>query len=118
MTAVPGSKPGTPSTAADCRTALLPIRMGSPAKWTRKGYSPASASGTSSESRSPAKRSGSESRKLASGPATPMSKSTERRIMGPLSRMKAPSVPTMEKYGGNGMKYGRETGTPCRRAVR
>jgi hypothetical protein len=38
------------------------------------------------------------------GPAAPTSKRIALRTVGPLRRMKAPTVPMIEKYGGKGMK--------------
>ena len=48
--------------------------------------------------------------KPASGPATPMSNSARRFMIGPRKRIIAPNVPT--KYGGPGMNNGSDAGTP------
>src|SRR5438270_11360308 len=50
-------------------------------------------------------------RKPASGPATPMSKSARREGIGDLILMNAPSVPAMNG-GGMGMKKGSVASTP------
>jgi hypothetical protein len=54
-----------------------------------------------------------ERKKLAAGPHAATSSSSERRTVGPLMRMNAPSVPTIEYHGGKGMKQGGVTGILC-----
>src|SRR5687767_10282575 len=67
--------------------------------------------GAGSDVRSAAQATGMMTRKPASGPATPMSKSARREGMGERILMKAPSVPA-RKGGGTGMKKGSVASTP------
>ncbi len=69
---------------------------------------------TTVDSLRPSTYTGTATTRPASGPATAMSNSDRRSRIAPRSRMTAPSVPK-KNGGGTGMKYGRETGIPCRR---
>ena len=79
----------------------------------RKSPPASAASRSTVASRIPSHNTGRQTRKPASGPATPMSKSARRCGIGLRMRMKAPSVPTRLTPGtGNGMKKGSVTSTP------
>lgn len=66
---------------------------------------------------SPITSSGSATTRPAIGPATPTSNNASGSAMGRRILMTAPRVPS-DTCGGSGMKYGRLTATPCRRAIR
>jgi len=64
----------------------------------------APAPGAKVDHRNPITRAGIDNKKLTSGPPIATSNNIRRCIRGDRRRMNAPNVPTIEKYGGNGMK--------------
>src|SRR5215218_6741576 len=92
----------TPSGTASRRNSAGSLKMMTPSEGS---------GGAGREVRSAAQATGMMTRKPASGPATPMSKSARRDGIGDLILMNAPSVPAM-KGGGMGMKKGSVASTP------